>query len=258
MDKAQEIIGWAALCVNICSFLFPVFPYLNVLRGKMNYEDTPSFFVITSYINYFCMYCYGDLVFSDQVKYCYLVGSIINCILMVIYLVYEIRKYLVDTILNALILITGTWALYRCLTIIIDDDRVVGKICVASFFVVYITPCQILYRVLKERNYNLIPIYNCWVGLCYSALWIVYAIFISDFYILFPNIVNVILNLAQIAVYINLSRKYPAIGQREFSSTIGIESTGSEETKKEESQIKIDEESVDKMKVKPVKITNKN
>ena len=257
MDKVQEISGWLAMAVTTCSFLFPVFPYLNVLRGRMNYEDTPSFFVISSYINYFCMYVYGDLVFSDQVKYCYLVGSIINCVLMVIYLVYEIRRYLVDTILNALILITGTWALYRCLTIIIDDDRIVGKICILTFFVVFITPVQILYRVLKERNYNLIPIYNCWVSLCFSSLWIVYAIFISDFYILFPNIINIILSLAQIAVYINLSRKYPAIGQREFSSTIGIETTTNEEVKNVEGQIKIDEDMDDK-KEKPVKIINKN
>ncbi len=257
MDKVQEISGWLAMAVTTCSFLFPVFPYLNVLRGRMNYEDTPSFFVISSYINYFCMYVYGDLVFSDQVKYCYLVGSIINCVLMVIYLVYEIRRYLVDTILNALILITGTWALYRCLTIIIDDDRIVGKICILTFCVVFITPVQILYRVLKERNYNLIPIYNCWVSLCFSSLWIVYAIFISDFYILFPNIINIILSLAQIAVYINLSRKYPAIGQREFSSTIGIETTTNEEIKNAESQIKIDEDMDDK-KEKPVKIINKN
>ena len=257
MDKVQEISGWLAMAVTTCSFLFPVFPYLNVLRGRMNYEDTPSFFVISSYINYFCMYVYGDLVFSDQVKYCYLVGSIINCVLMVIYLVYEIRRYLVDTILNALILITGTWALYRCLTIIIDDDRIVGKICILTFCVVFITPVQILYRVLKERNYNLIPIYNCWVSLCFSSLWIVYAIFISDFYILFPNIINIILSLAQIAVYINLSRKYPAIGQREFSSTIGIETTTNEEIKNVESQIKIDEDTENK-KEKPVKIINKN
>ena len=257
MDKVQEISGWLAMAVTTCGFLFPVFPYINVLRGRMNYEDTPSFFVITSYINYFCMYVYGDLVFSDQVKYCYLVGSIINCVLMVIYLVYEIRRYLVDTILNALILITGTWALYRCLTIIIDDDRIVGKICVLTFFVVYITPVQILYRVLKERNYNLIPIYNCWLSLCFSSLWIVYAIFISDFYILFPHIINIILSLAQIAVYINLSRKYPAIGQREFSSTIGIETTTNEEIKNVESQIKIDEDTENK-KEKPVKIINKN
>ena len=63
--------------------------------------------------------------------------------------------------------------------------------------------------------------------------------------------------MAQIAVYINLSRKYPAIGQREFSSTIGIETTSTEEIKNVESQIKIDEDTENK-KEKPVKIINKN
>ena len=174
MDKVQEISGWLAMAVTTCGFLFPVFPYINVLRGRMNYEDTPSFFVITSYINYFCMYVYGDLVFSDQVKYCYLVGSIVNCVLMVIYLVYEIRRYLVDTILNALILITGTWALYRCLTIIIDDDRIVGKICVGTSFIVYLATIQIIYKVIKEKNYILIPIYNCYLIALHSICWIVY------------------------------------------------------------------------------------
>ena len=69
-------------------------------------------------------------------------------------------------------------------------------------------------------------------------------------------IINIILSLAQIAVYINLSRKYPAIGQREFSSTIGIETTSNEEVKKEEPHIRIDDEN--QMKEKPVKIINKN
>ena len=182
MDKMQEITGWAGAALTICNFLFPVFTYMNVIKGRLSYDNTPSFFVITSYINYFCMYVYGDMVFSDQVKYAYLVGSIINCILMTIYLIYEIRKFLIDTILNALLIITGTWALYRCLTIMIDDDRTVGKICILTFIVVYITPIQILYKVLKEKNYNLIPIYNCWVSFFSSIFWVIYSMYLSDFY----------------------------------------------------------------------------
>ena len=204
------------------------------------------------------MYVYGDMVFSDQVKYAYMVGSIINCLLMSIYLVYEIRKFLVDTILNILLIITGTWALYRCLTIMIDDDRIVGKICILTFFIVYITPIQILYKVIKEKNYNLIPKYNCWVAFFASIFWIIYSIYISDFYILFANIINALINLAQIVVYINLSIKYPAIGKKEFSSTIGIETTSNEEDKKEDVQIKMDETTEVEIKEKPVKIVNKN
>ena len=258
MDKAQEISGWIGAGLTILSFLFPVCTYINVIKGKLSYDNTPSFLVITSYINYFCMYVYGDMVFSDQVKYAYMVGSIINCLLMSIYLVYEIRKFLVDTILNILLIITGTWALYRCLTIMIDDDRIVGKICILTFFIVYITPIQILYKVIKEKNYNLIPKNNCWVAFFASIFWIIYSIYISDFYILFANIINALINLAQIVVYINLSIKYPAIGKKEFSSTIGIETTSNEEDKKEDVQIKMDETTEVEIKEKPVKIVNKN
>ena len=256
METAQESFGWIATGLTICSFISPIFPYLNVLRGKLSFEDTPGVLVTTSYVNYFCWYVYGDMIFSDQIKYAYLIGSCINLVLMVIYLIYEIRKYLVDTILNILILITGTWALYRALTIIIDDDRIVGKICIGTSCVVFLFQIQIIYKVLKERTYNIIPIYNCYIALAYSICWVVYGIFITDFYVVFPNAICIVLSLVQVIMYINLSKKYPAIGKNEFSSTIGIETTSNEETKKEDTPIKIDEESDVKGKEKPVKIYN--
>ena len=258
MDKAQEINGWAGAGFTIISFFFPAYSYLNVIRGKLSYDNTPSFLVISSYINYFCLYVYGDMIFCDQVKYAYLIGSIINCVLMSIYLFYEIKKFFIDTILNILLIFTGTWALYRCLTIMIDDDRIVGKICILTFFIVYISPIQILYKVFKDKNYNLIPKYNCWVSFFSSIFWIIFSIYISDFYILFPNIINIVINLAQIIVYIHLSLKYPAIGKKEFSSTIGIESTSNEEDKKEDVQIKVNETTEVEIQEKPVKILTKN
>ena len=196
------------------------------------------------------------MIFSDQIKYCYIIGSCINLVLMIIYLVYEIRRFLVDTILNTLILVTGTWALYRALTIIIDDDRIVGKICVGTSCIVFLNQVQIVYKVLKDRNYNLIPIYNCWIALFSSICWVVYGIFITDFYLVFPNAILIILSLVQVIVYINFSRKYPPPGKAEFSSTIGIETTPNDEIKKEETPIKIDEENDVKGKEKPVKIYN--
>ena len=256
MENVQEGFGWLATGLSICGFISPIFPYLNVLRGRLSFEETPAVLVTTSYVNYFCWYVYGDMIFSDQIKYCYIIGSCINLVLMVIYLVYEIRRYLVDTILNTLILVTGTWALYRALTIIIDDDRIVGKICVGTSCIVFLNQVQIVYKVLKDRNYNLIPIYNCWIALFSSICWVVYGIFITDFYLVFPNAILIILSLVQVIVYINFSRKYPPPGKAEFSSTIGIGTTPNDEIKKEETPIKIDEENDVKGKEKPVKIYN--
>ena len=154
MDTVQECIGWAAAGFTVCYYLAPVLPFINVLKGKLDFENTPGVFVTTCYVNCFVWYIYGDMIFSDQVKYANLAASCISLVLMVIYLIYELKKYLVDSILNALILITGTWAVYRALTIIIDDDRIIGKICIGTTLVVYLSPMQVLYKVMKEKNYG--------------------------------------------------------------------------------------------------------
>ena len=241
MEQTQECFGWTAVGLTVISFLTPVFPFLNVIKGKLNFEDAPIISVTTCYVNYFCWYVYGDMIFSDQLKYGYVIGSCIFGLLIVIYLIFEIRKYLVDTILNALILITGTWALYRALTIIIDDDRVVGKICIGTAIIVYVQPMQIIYKVIKEKNYGFIPIYNCYLSFLSSVCWLVYGIFITDFYVVFPYAIGIILSLVQIVIYLNYQKKYPIIGERDFSSTIGIETTPNEEVKKEATPIKMDE-----------------
>ena len=80
LETIQEAFGWVATGITVVSFLFPVFPYLNVIRGRLNFDDTPSFQVTTCYVNYFCWYVYGDMIFSDQIKYCFMVGCIINLI----------------------------------------------------------------------------------------------------------------------------------------------------------------------------------
>ena len=259
MDTVQECIGWAAAGFTVCYYLAPVLPFINVLKGKLDFENTPGVFVTTCYVNCFVWYIYGDMIFSDQVKYANLAASCKSLVLMVIYLIYELKKYLVDSILNALILITGTWAVYRALTIIIDDDRIIGKICIGTTLVVHLSPMQVLYKVMKEKNYILIPIRSAWFYLFACATWITYGIFISDFYLICPHVAGVILSLVQMVVFYNYKRKYPAIGERDFSSTIGIEKTGTEETKNEETSIKIDdEEGQSKVKEKPVKIVSKN
>ena len=229
MEKIQESFGWTAMGITICSFLIPVFPFLNIIKGKLNYEDAPIIMVISCYVNYFCWYIYGDMIFSVQLKFGYLIGSCIFGLLIVIYLYFEIKKNLFDSILNTLILITGTWALYRALTIIIDDDRVVGKICIGTTFIIFVSPIKAIIKVIKEQNYTFIPIYNCYLSFIYSVCWLIYGIFITDFYIKFTNAIGIILCLVQIFLYLKYKKKYPIIDERDFNSTIGIETTPNEE-----------------------------
>jgi solute carrier family 50 protein (sugar transporter) len=170
---------------------------------------------------------------------------------MIIYLAYELKRYFIDSILNTLILITGSWAVYRALTIVIDDDRVVGDICIGTTLIVFLSPIQIMYKVFREKNYNLIPVFSAIVYLFTCLFWFLYAIFIKDFYLAFPNVLGIILSSMEIALYINSKRRYPGIGERDTTGTIDIVTGGNEE-KKEETPIKMDEQEG-----KPVQIVNK-
>ena len=259
MDTVQECFGWAAACLTVCYYMAPVIPFINVVKGKLNFEDTPGVFVTTCYVNCFIWYIYGDIIFSDQIKISNFIATTICLLLICIYLIYEIKKYLVDSILNTLILVTGSWAVYRALTIILDDDRIIGKILIGTTITVYITPIQILYRVIKEKNYILIPVFSAWVYLFACIAWVVYGIFTGDHHVVFIHSAGIILSLVQIIVFLNFKRKYPAIGEREFSSTIGIETSGNEEPKKEENigNNNFEEENPEKTKEKPVKIVAK-
>ena len=257
MDTNQECFAWTGACLTVCYYIAPVVYFINVLKGTLYFEDTPAIFVTSCYVNCCLWYIYGDMIFSDQMKISYMISAFICLIMMSIYLIYELKKYLLDTILNTLILVTGTWAVYRALTIVVDDDKIVGRLCLASSIVVFISPIQILYKVLKEKNYNLIQIYPGYVYLFACISWVVYGIYVTDFYIVFPNTIGIIIYLIQIFIYLNYKKKYPAIGEKEFGSTVGIENDGNEENKKEENEVKIDEDKKTEPKERPVKIVSK-
>ena len=250
MDTIQESIGWIAATFNICFYLTPTLNFVKVLKGKVNFEESPGVYVTTCYVNSFIWFIYGDMIFSDQVKISNMISALINLIFMLIYLAFELRKYFIDAILNTLILITGSWAVYRALTIVIDDDRVVGDICIGTTFIIFLSPIQILYKVFKEKNYNIIPVFAAIIYLSGCLSWFIYAIFIKDFYLAFPHVLGVILSGVEIAVYVNCKRRYPGIGENGASGTIDIVSGGNDDIKKEETPIKIDEG-------KPVEIVNK-
>ena len=240
MEKIQEIFGWVAFGLTTITFCFPIPPYIKVLKGQIDYEETPSFLACSLYINYFCWSVYGDMIFSNQLKYCFCIGSIIIACLMLIYLYFEIRKFLVDTILNTLILITGSYALYRTLTIIVDDDRNVGKICLSTNLLAYFTSVQTIYKVIKDKSYILISIKSCLITICSTICWTIYGCIISDVYLIVSFIISSVICLAQIILYFYFKRKYPMFFEKGNSNTsIDIEVSNIKETGKKEEQVEI-------------------
>lgn len=249
----EDIVGWVGCFITTCFYIPQLFPFIKILQKKIYFEDAPGFFISSCYANCFLWVIYGDMIFSDQLRITNMIACGICLIAMIIYLFFEIKKYILDTILNILILIMASWVVYRYLTIAIEDDRIIGMLCIFSSFIIYSYFSFIISRVIKERNYMLINLTNTIIYFASCIIWLSYGLISKDIYIIFPYLIGIIISLIQIVIYLNYERKFPIIGEKDLISTIGIESSGN---KKEETEIKIGED-ISKSKEKPVKIVSK-
>ena len=252
MDN-ENLCGWTAICLSSCFYFSLVVPFFNVLRCKKNYEFTPIGLIDMIYIDSIAWYIYGDRIVCEKIKLGNCIGAGACLTLIVIYLAFELKKFLVDTILNCLILILGTLVMYKGLTIVVEDTMLLGKICVGTRVITFCTPIYLVYRVIKEKNYMHLSLGSTLTYLAACIGWAFYGKNINDNNVMYANCAGTIIGIIQLSIYCNYKRKY-----RGFSvdtSTIGIESGSTEETRKDESTtIHIDEESQEKAKEKPVKI----
>ena len=248
-----NIFGYVATGLSVCFYCSLALPFFNVLRCKLNYEFTPIGIIDTIYIDSIAWYIFADKILCDQLKLNSCIGAICSLLLIVIYLVFELKKYLIDSVLNCLILVLGTLVMHKGLTIVVEDAQLVGKIAIGTKILTFFMPILMIFRVIKEKNYKLISVNIILTYMASCIGWCLFGKAANDINIMIANGIAIALCFIQFIVYLNFKRKYPHYSGS--SSTIGIESSTTEDVKKDESTtMTIDEESQDKAKEKPVKI----
>ena len=255
-ESFAEFFGWVAAIMTIYFFIVPIIPFYKVLKGKLNYEETPGAYVTLVYLNCLCWYVYGDYIYSDQMKLCYLVGIISSFILLAIYLLFEQRKYTHDAILNAVIIINATLVIYKGLNIVVDDVDNIARICLAISLPILFYPIHTIYQVIKRRNYNLIPYKTSWYSMGVSLCWIIYSVLFDEFYIILPNVFIYILSSIQVFLYYRYKKIY-TITDDNTISIISFEKTNEEKEKEVKEDIKEKKEKKEKKNTINKKINDK-
>ena len=262
--RVKIIISWIAAIPSMVVFATPVTQFINVLKGRLWYQDAPIFLVATIYCNCLIWYIYGDLIYCIPLKVCNFFGLCFSLLFSIIYLSYEIKKFFFDVFLNTVIIFTGTWAIFRTFTILLPDLGIVGKACTLTSLISLSYSLHLIYRAAKENNSRLISLHVAIFTILSGIFWVIFGFIEWDFYIVYPNLFTIFVAFAQIIVWINNKVKYTKIGQIAGSSDIKIEieSIGDNNSSKKTNSIgvNVDEESReegDKMKVNQVKIVTR-
>ena len=97
--------GWIALGLTVVINLFPIVSFYNFYEKKINFDNISASKIFTNYLNCLIWFFYGSLLFINEVKIANLISVIISFILIIIYLIYEFKRYYFDCILNCIIVI---------------------------------------------------------------------------------------------------------------------------------------------------------
>jgi hypothetical protein len=105
------------------------------------------------------------------------------------------------TLIYAIILSVLTFSLYIILAIIINDKDTLGEVCFIVCSISYISPTQLLIKVLNKKDYTIIPIFSAIISALGFGSWTIFGLFQFSATIIIPNLVGFIFSAAQIIIY---------------------------------------------------------
>ena len=197
----MDLFGWTGAFVSICFFCSPVLNFIKLIKKKIQYKDIHILIILGNYISSIVWLIYGYKISCTQLITCYSIGASISLIWIWIYLINMGKKRMTLTLIYALFLSILTFSLYITLAIIIDDKDTLGEVCFIVCSISYISPTQLLIKVLNKKDYKIIPIFSAVISGLGFGSWTIFGLFQFSATIIIPNLVGFIFSAAQIILY---------------------------------------------------------
>ena len=194
---------------SVCLSFSPTVPFIQVFRYKEKIDILPEGMLLCQLMNRL-LWCSVWILTSRLIPFINaFVGIIITSVFLVLYLYLYYHRICFKTFTKGFLLL--------CFELLIvggavfsKNEKVVSTLAMIFNVAMYIAPGQKIIRVIKEKNYKLIPIRSTIVSILCSGSWLMYGIVINLFAQIVPNALGLffsILNtLAWIYFYINRDR----------------------------------------------------
>ena len=201
MVSIMDLFGWVGAFISICFFCSPILSYIKLIKKKIQYKDIHILIIVGNYISSIVWLIYGYKISVTQLITCYSIGAFISLIWIWIYLINLGKKRMTLTLIYAIILSVLTFSLYISLAIIINDKDTLGEVCFIVCSISYISPTQLLIKVLNKKDYKIIPIFSAIISALGFGSWTIFGLFQFSATIIIPNLVGFIFSAAQIIIY---------------------------------------------------------
>ena len=209
MFTITDILGWIGTIVSICFFASSAPRFYYLIKKKIRYEDINIIIILGNYISSIVWLIYGFSIKLKQIKICYSIGALLSLVWIWIYLTYMSKKKMTQAMILLMSLSVVSFSIYIILTVVITDKKLIGNICFIVCSISYISPAQLIIKVINSKNYKIIPIYSAIIASIGYGSWTLYGLFNFIGNIIIPNLVGLGFSIAQIILYRVYKNKTP-------------------------------------------------
>jgi hypothetical protein len=207
----ENFFALPACILSIINYSIPDLPLLKIFKKQLKIEDISIMRLVSNYIISFFWYFYGDKISYCQIKYASKRGMYLSLAGICIYLFFEIKIDLIDSILNASIILFVSLYFYHYYSYILGHLHIYGQICLIAHLLALLYPIYIIFHVIRNKNFCFIKLRNSIISLAASVLWFIYGIKNKDSIIKVCYGLQALLDLIQIILYKFYQRIYHQI-----------------------------------------------
>lgn len=195
-----NVFGWVGSAISIYFFISPGVPFYKLVKGQIKLSDSPGLLLIFSFLNCILWFVYGLLLDRPQMFSTNGAGCGITLIFITIYLIFLTKLKYYFTIL-ALILLVAIMGVISYLFYFVIYYKVAGIAANVFNVLMYAATGEKIYRVIKTKDYKLMPIYSIIGAFLSSTSWFIYGLFDFEINVLIPNALGILFSVIQLFVY---------------------------------------------------------
>ena len=201
MVDISDIFSTLGTTLSFFMSFSPTVPFIKVFKKEEKIDILPEGFLLFLILT---RIVWGAVWIITGRKIALLnsvLGVIICDVFVILYFFLYFNRTYLKTFLSSIILILSEYGLCY-LAVLWGNYLVLSYIAMIFNIIMFISPGQKILRVIKEKNYKLIPIYTTIVNILCSAAWLGYGICINLISQIIPNAIGLFFSVLNTCLWI--------------------------------------------------------
>uniref|UniRef100_J3MUS0 Bidirectional sugar transporter SWEET n=1 Tax=Oryza brachyantha TaxID=4533 RepID=J3MUS0_ORYBR len=204
-NPAVTLSGIAGNIISFLVFLAPVATFVQVYRKKSTGGFSSVPYVVALFSSVLWIFYALVKTNSRPLLTINAFGCGVEAAYIILYLTYAPRRARLRTLAFFLLLDVAAFALIVAVTLYLipkpHQVKFLGSVCLAFSMAVFVAPLSIIFKVIKTKSVEFMPI-GLSVCLTLSAVaWFCYGLFTKDPYVMYPNVGGFFFSCVQMGLY---------------------------------------------------------